>query len=77
MEFMPNGNLHEYVEARSGKLSWDQRLALCSDVICGLAYLHGRNVVHRDLKVCERVSNVLPTLCISTDFPVNLHYSFD
>jgi serine/threonine protein kinase len=54
MEFMPNGNLLQYVQRNAATLTVDDRLSLCADIINGLCYLHGKRpapIIHRDLKV--------------------------
>ncbi|CAE6443930.1 unnamed protein product, partial [Rhizoctonia solani] len=45
-EWMNHGNLHEYMYA---KPDFD-RLQMCVQVTCGLAYMHRCNAVHGDLK---------------------------
>ncbi|KAF5353557.1 hypothetical protein D9756_008093 [Leucocoprinus leucothites] len=61
--FMENGNLRDYAP----RLPQRSRLPLLSDVINGLFYLHGLNIVHSDLKG----QNVLITAegrAVITDF---------
>eukprot|EP01063_Lacrimia_lanifica_P028619 TRINITY_DN4207_c0_g3_i1.p1 TRINITY_DN4207_c0_g3~~TRINITY_DN4207_c0_g3_i1.p1 ORF type:complete len:391 (+),score=120.57 TRINITY_DN4207_c0_g3_i1:74-1246(+) len=50
LEFMPGGSLATLMEKNHGRL-WEglvRRVAL--DATCGVAFLHGRGVVHRDIK---------------------------
>ncbi|KXN81654.1 Ribosomal protein S6 kinase alpha-5 [Leucoagaricus sp. SymC.cos] len=61
--FMKNGNLHDYAP----HLSQKSRLALISDIVHGLHYLHELGIVHGDLKG----QNVLISdegQCLITDF---------
>ncbi|XP_045885924.1 tyrosine-protein kinase ITK/TSK isoform X5 [Micropterus dolomieu] len=48
-EFMDNGCLSDYLQARKGRLSQDTMLGMCLDVSEGMAYLESSNFIHRDL----------------------------
>ncbi|XP_034738883.1 tyrosine-protein kinase ITK/TSK isoform X1 [Etheostoma cragini] len=48
-EFMENGCLSDYLQARKGRLSQDSLLGMCLDVSEGMAYLESSNFLHRDL----------------------------
>lgn len=48
-EFMENGCLSDYLQARKGRLSQDTMLGMCLDVSEGMAYLESSNFIHRDL----------------------------
>ena len=49
MEYVPNGELFDYIVAR-GKLDEQQGRALFQQIISGVEYCHVHSVVHRDLK---------------------------
>ncbi|XP_056129364.1 tyrosine-protein kinase ITK/TSK [Lampris incognitus] len=48
-EFMENGCLSDYLQARRGHLSRDTMLGMCLDISDGMAYLERSNFIHRDL----------------------------
>ncbi|XP_068181560.1 tyrosine-protein kinase ITK/TSK isoform X2 [Antennarius striatus] len=48
-EFMDNGNLSAYLQARKGQTSPDVMLRMCMDASEGMAYLESSNYLHRDL----------------------------
>lgn len=48
MEFMMQGSLESFLE--KGKLSPDKQKQIALDIARGLAYLHSRDILHRDLK---------------------------
>jgi serine/threonine protein kinase len=49
MEFMSNGSLHSVLHSNQ-RLSWSLRYRISLDVAKGLAFLHRKLVLHRDLK---------------------------
>ena len=49
MEFVPNGELFEYIVTR-GRLAEDEARKFFQQIVCGLEYCHSHMVVHRDLK---------------------------
>ncbi|HZU95380.1 MAG TPA: tetratricopeptide repeat protein [Planctomycetota bacterium] len=49
MELLPGGSLHDLVKAR-GALPWPEAATLARGVARGLAAIHARGLVHRDLK---------------------------
>jgi len=49
MEYMPNGSLYGVLHNRQ-PLEWSVRYRVAGDVTSGLALLHSRNILHRDLK---------------------------
>lgn len=52
MELVENNSLVEYLKAQSNKrVSEDNARVIMKDIMKALAYLHGQNFVHRDLKL--------------------------
>lgn len=53
-EYMPNGNLRDYLDGASGKcLDWGIRVAIALGAAKGLEYLHeaaAPKILHRDVK---------------------------
>ncbi|GAA6002758.1 uncharacterized protein JCM10292_003002 [Rhodotorula paludigena] len=49
-EFLPRGNLRQYILDRTLPLPWRLRISFAVDTTRALAYLHARNTMHRDLK---------------------------
>ncbi len=50
MEYAQNGDLLKYVKKRS-KLSESSARKIFADVVLGLVSIHGRSVLHRDIKL--------------------------
>ncbi|KAI9209119.1 kinase-like domain-containing protein, partial [Polychytrium aggregatum] len=48
--FMPNGTLCGHVSDPDDPVSLDEKLRLLYQVASGMAYLHGRRIIHGDLK---------------------------
>ena len=53
MEYCPGGSMADYLEANGGKLPLAAALPIMKQCLEGLAFVHGRGVVHRDLKPCN------------------------
>jgi hypothetical protein len=51
MELVPGGSLRSLLSSPSTTLRWPHRLALLRDAAIGIAFLHSKGIVHRDLKV--------------------------
>ena len=47
-EFIPGGSLKELIHSEM-VLPWEQRVLFAKDIACGMAYLHSKNIIHRDL----------------------------
>lgn len=50
MEYLPRGNLRQYIEDKSLAFPWRLRISFAVDAARALAYLHSRGAMHRDLK---------------------------
>jgi serine/threonine protein kinase len=64
-EYMDGGSLFDLLHTKKQKLMEDQMLQISEEIAKGMAYLHGRGVVHCDLKS----SNILvrrPRLVLSS-----------
>ncbi|KAH9602875.1 hypothetical protein KSS87_021646 [Heliosperma pusillum] len=53
-EFMVNGSLKQYLQKKDRTIDRRKRLIIAMDVAFGMEYLHGKNIVHFDLK-CENL----------------------
>ncbi|KAI9209037.1 kinase-like domain-containing protein, partial [Polychytrium aggregatum] len=51
--FMPNGTLLKFVSDTSNPRSVEEKLRLLYQVAAGMSYLHGKNIVHGDLKAAN------------------------
>ncbi|GKV09722.1 hypothetical protein SLEP1_g21179 [Rubroshorea leprosula] len=52
-EYIPNGTLADHLHgrrAKSGLLTWPVRLRIAIETANALAYLHGKEIIHRDVK---------------------------
>ncbi|CAG8486833.1 25195_t:CDS:2, partial [Gigaspora margarita] len=49
MEYANDGNLREFIKKNNSSLSWNKRLELACHITKGLCYLHGEEIIHRDL----------------------------
>ena len=54
-EFLSGGSLFDYLHKKQQNLSEEQIINIMKDVSLGMSYLHGKNLLHCDLKS----SNVL------------------
>ena len=49
-EYLDGGSLFDLLHKKHVKIKDDQLILVCEDIALGLNYLHGRNVLHCDLK---------------------------
>ncbi|GKV50241.1 hypothetical protein SLEP1_g56953 [Rubroshorea leprosula] len=52
-EYIPNGTVADHLHrrrAKSGLLTWPVRLRVAIETATALAYLHGKEIIHRDVK---------------------------
>mmetsp|Transcript_7869 Transcript_7869/g.33103 ORF Transcript_7869/g.33103 Transcript_7869/m.33103 type:complete len:407 (+) Transcript_7869:216-1436(+) len=49
-ELLGHGSIRDVLDKKGRNLRWDVRLKLACDSAKGMAYLHSRSVIHRDLK---------------------------
>jgi serine/threonine protein kinase len=52
MDFLPGGSLFDYIHRKKvpSPLHWPIAQKMLTSAACGLIYLHGRRVIHRDIK---------------------------
>ena len=48
-EFISGGSLAALVHNPGEPLPWEQRVGFARDIAAGMAYLHSRDIIHRDL----------------------------
>jgi serine/threonine protein kinase len=53
-EFMVNGSLKQFLQKKDRTIDRRKRLIIAMDTAFGMEYLHGKNIVHFDLK-CENL----------------------
>ena len=47
MELVPGGGLDGYLQKNS--VSWPEKLDIITQVAAGIAYIHSKNIMHRDI----------------------------
>ncbi|HQY22136.1 MAG TPA: protein kinase [Gammaproteobacteria bacterium] len=50
MEYMPKGSLFSVLQDKTQALDWDVRIRIAIDMVSGLAFLHSKSILHRDIK---------------------------
>ncbi|KFM59306.1 LIM domain kinase 1, partial [Stegodyphus mimosarum] len=48
-EYISGGTLQDYIHNLNIDISWLQRINFAKDIAAGMAYLHSKNIIHRDL----------------------------
>jgi tRNA A-37 threonylcarbamoyl transferase component Bud32 len=56
-ELMSKGSVFDLLHQKRTRLSWSRRIAMTNDAAKGMAYLHGLNVLHRDMKSMNLLVN--------------------
>jgi len=49
-EYVAGGNLRQFLKDKKVDLPWELRIQIAIDIASGMAFLHSKNVIHRDLK---------------------------
>lgn len=50
MEYMPKGSLFDVLQDKKQALDWGVRMRIAIDMVSGLAFLHSKGILHRDIK---------------------------
>ncbi len=50
IEYMPKGSLFSVLQDKAQTLDWKIRIRIAKDMVSGLAFLHSKNILHRDIK---------------------------
>lgn len=49
LEYANQGNLRDYLENHFDLLQWNEKIQMALDIICGLKWLHFKQIIHGDL----------------------------
>ena len=60
MDYADFGNLYRYMYLRQGPMSEDEAKKPFSQIVSGVAYMHAKNIAHRDLKLSNILLKTLP-----------------
>jgi len=69
-ELMEYGSMRDLISSRGSNLPWKLRIKLAKDAAKGIAYLHSRKVIHRDLKSQNLLVNS-KWVCKVADFGIS------
>jgi serine/threonine protein kinase len=73
LELCAHGSLDDYLlDKKIADISWKKKLELCSGVAKGMAYLHAKGIMHRDLKTLNVLLDEKNTPKIA-DFGLSKH----
>lgn len=77
MEYCPGGSVADYMEANGGKLSVNAVMPIMVRALEGLAWAHGKGVVHRDMKPSNILLSGTPENPIAKIADLGLAKNFD
>jgi len=60
MDYADFGNLYHYMYNRQGPMSEDEAKKPFSQIVSGVAFMHAKNMAHRDLKLSNILLKTLP-----------------
>ena len=49
MDYIKNGNLHDFLTKEHKNLKWEYKIKILLDIINGLKKIHEQNIIHHDL----------------------------
>jgi len=49
-EYISGGTVRKFIDKEKGNISWATRVKMANDVASVIAFLHSRNIIHRDIK---------------------------
>jgi serine/threonine protein kinase len=53
LEYADNGTLNDYLSKYFDKLDWGDKYRLTLQLSSAVAFIHGHNIIHRDLVMCN------------------------
>ena len=51
MEYADGGSLQDYLKKHDNSLTWKSKYNLSYQLACAVSFLHGKEIVHRDLVI--------------------------